>query len=333
MRGTPAFHVVNRSKRTVNLDLDADGGCARLRELLRDADIFLHDWQPGVAEARGLDAASLRALNPGLCVGWLTAYGSRGPHADLPPDEALVQALAGVCDAQYRYDPRPVFINVPVTSYAHGVVGAIAAAATLYARLRGAAGDRFELSAIAAAFAFENSAYVRAPSVVRLTGQQDPRGPIPTYRLVEASDGWLFVGALTAPFWAKMAIAAGLDDCLVDERFAGAPLAVANIDDRRELARRVDAAFATKTRDEWLRILEEADVPRAPVLSREEWARDSQVAHNNMLVDVDDPLLGATKQMNVPVTHRFSPGRIKNAAPQLNEDHARVAAGFTPPNT
>jgi crotonobetainyl-CoA:carnitine CoA-transferase CaiB-like acyl-CoA transferase len=324
LRGRPAFHVLNRSKRGVTIDLETDAGRERLRALVSDADIFLHDWQPGTAEKRGCDGASLRALNPRLVTGWLPAYGSRGPWAHLPPDEALVQALSGLCDAQYRYEPRPVFVNIPVAGYAQAIVGALTAAATLYARLRGGAGDRFELSAIGAVFQFETAAYVRAPSVVRLAGQQDPKGPVPTYRLVKASDDWLFVGALTPPFWAKMAIAAGLDDCLVDERFVGAPLAIANMDDRRELAQRVQAAFATKTREEWLQILEEADVPRAPVRSREEWANDPQVLHNKMIVGVGDPALGPTLQMGVPVTHQSSPGHVKGPAPALGEHNADV---------
>lgn len=329
LRGTAAFHVLNRSKRGVTLDIDAPSGADALRSLLATADVFLYDWPPGHDAARGLDAAALRAINSRLIVGYLPAYGSRGRWAHLPPDEALVQAVAGLSDAQYRYDPRPVYINIPVTGYAQAVVGAGMVAATLYARARSGRGDRFELSAVGAAFAMETIAWLRAEGVIRLAGQQDPKGPIPTYRLVQAKDDWFFAGALTPPFWASMAVAAGLEDELIDPRFAGAPMAIANIDDRRELAGRVDAAFATKTRDEWLRILEEADVPRAPVLSRAEWARDPQTIHNGMMVDIDDPELGATRQMGVPVRLRRSPGRISGPAPRLGEHNAVLSETHT----
>lgn len=237
------YHVLDRGKRTVALDLETEAGRAALWQLLDRADVFLYDWPPGDDERLGFTPAALRQRCPSLVTGYLPAYGSRGRWAALPPDEALVQAVSAVCDAQYRYEPRPVLVNLPVAGYAQGVVGALSVAASLYARTQSSRGDRFELSQIAATFAMETIAWLRAPSVMRLAGQQDPRGPIPTYRLVQGSDGeWLFCGALTPPFWANLAIALGLEDCLVDERFRGAPMGIANMDDRRELARRVSAA-------------------------------------------------------------------------------------------
>jgi crotonobetainyl-CoA:carnitine CoA-transferase CaiB-like acyl-CoA transferase len=321
-RSEPAFHVLNRSKRGVTLDLQSDAGRRALRSLLATADVFLQDWAPGLDAATGFGANELHGVNPRLVIGYLPAYGSRGPWAHLPVEEALVQAVAGLSDAQYRYDPRPVYINIPIGGYAQAVIGAVMVAATLYARDHRGRGDRFELSAVAATFAMETIAWLRAEGVLRLAGQQDPKGPIPTYRLVHAKDDWFFAGALTPPFWASMAVAAGLEAELIEPRFAGAPMGIASLDDRRELARRVDAAFATDTRDAWLQILEDADVPRAPVLAREEWARDPQVVHNRMIVDVHDPELGPTKQMGVPVTLRHSPGRVSGPAPRLGEHNA-----------
>ncbi len=322
LRGQPAFHVLNRSKRGIVLDLESDAGRRDLRSLLATADVFLHDWAPGRDAAIGFDAAALHGINPRLVVGYLPAYGSRGPWAHLPVDEALVQAIAGLSDAQYRYEPRPVYINIPIGGYAQAVIGAVMVAATLFARTHSGRGERFELSAVAATFAMETIAWLRAEGVIRLAGQQDPKGPIPTYRLVHAEDDWFFAGALTPPFWASMAVAAGLEAELIDARFAGAPMGIASVDDRKELARRVDAAFATNTRDAWLQILEDADVPRAPVLSRDEWARDPQALHNQMIVEVEDPVLGATRQMGVPVTLRHAPGGIVGPAPLLGEHNA-----------
>ncbi len=325
LRGQPAFHVLNRSKRSAVLDLTTGEDCVVLLGLLDDADVFLYDWAPGEDARLGFDAATLAARNPRLVTAYLPAYGSRGRWAHLPPDEALVQAVSAVCDAQYRYEPQPVLVNMPVAGYGQGIVGALAVAASLYARTQSQQGDRFELSQIAATFAMETIAWLRAPDVMRLAGQKDPRGPIPTYRLVQGSDGeWLFAGALTPPFWANLAIAAGLDDCLVDERFKGAPMGIANIDDRRELAQRVSAAFPSKPRDEWLQILEEADVPRAPVLTRSEWAQDPHVLENKMMVEIEDPVLGKTRQMGLPLTMRNSPGRIAGPAPTMGQHNSEI---------
>jgi crotonobetainyl-CoA:carnitine CoA-transferase CaiB-like acyl-CoA transferase len=323
-RSTPAFHVLNRSKRSVVLDLQADAGRADLRALLRDADVFLYDWPPRRDADLGFDSTSLRTANPRLIIGYLPAYGSDGPHADLPADEALVQAVSGAADAQFRYDAQPAYINIPIAGYAQGIIAAGAVAASLYARTQTGQGDAFELSQVAAIFAMETVAYIRAAGVQRMAGRTGPRGGIPTYRLVRASDDWLFAGALTPGFWASLAVAAGLEDCLVDPRFAAAPMGIADMDARRELAARLDEAFTHRTRDEWLEILEDAGVPRAPVLSREEFARDPQVAHNEMVIDVDDPEVGPTKQMGIPLRLGDTPGRVRGPAPRLGEHQALI---------
>ena len=70
----------------------------------------------------------------GLIAGYLPAYGSRGEHADLPPDEILVQAVSGIADAQFRWEPSPVYVNLPIAGYAHGIVAAGAVTASLFAR-------------------------------------------------------------------------------------------------------------------------------------------------------------------------------------------------------
>ena len=334
LRGSPAFHVLNRGKRSVTIDLwspvpitGESLGVSQLWRLLGQSDVFLYDWKPGVAEGLGISPDALRERTPSLIAAYLPAYGSRGPYAHLPPDEALVQALAAVCDGQYRYDPPPVLLNHNVGGYSQGLLGAIAVASSLYARLRShsGVGDRCEVSQIAGTFAMEASAWVNAETVVRMAGTLSPHGPLSTYRLVQASDGeWLFCGALTAAFWTKLAVAIGLEDCLADERFKHAPMGIADIDDRRELGQRVSDAFKTKPRDEWLRLLEEADVPRAPVASRMDWANDPHVIENNLVVEIDDPVLGKTRQPALPLTMRNHPGRIGAAAPALGAHNEEI---------
>jgi crotonobetainyl-CoA:carnitine CoA-transferase CaiB-like acyl-CoA transferase len=327
-RGTAAFHVLNRGKESIVLDTHSEAGRHELADLAARADVFLYDVPPGERKSVGLDSMLLRREHPSLIFGYLPAYGSEGPYADLAPDELLVQAVSGVCEAQFRYDPPPVMVNIPIAGYAQGIVAANAVAASLYARARSGIGDEFEVSAVAAIFAMQTGAYVLGEHVQRMAGARDPHGPIPTYRLVRASDDWLFAGALTPGFWASLAVALGLEDCLVDPRFAGAPLAIADSDARAELTHRVDAAFATRPRDEWLRILEEAGVPRAPVLSRDEYARDEQVAHNRMMIALDGPAVGSVRQMGVPVWLRDTPGRVRCGAPLLGE-HRRAGGWQT----
>lgn len=328
-RGTPAFHVLNRSKRGVVLDLTRSEGRARARELAGAADVVLVDLLPEQAERQGIGYARLSRDNQALVYCSLPSYGSKGPLATLEPDDTLVAAVTGVLGLQWSYCESPVFLVVPIVAYATGVLAALAVAATLFDRARNDHGDHIEVSGLGGAFALQTSSYLvplGALEVIRLSARKGtPRGPWPTYRVYEASDGeWFFLGALTPVFWTKLAVALGIEEYLADPRFETAPLAYPVPEDAQELSDRIAGIFATKPRQHWLDFLRQADVPAGPVQTRDEFFQDPQVIHNGMRVEIDDPEVGRTVQMGVPLLLRDTPGAIRGPAPLLGQDNDEV---------
>ena len=328
-RGAPAFHVLNRSKRGIVLDLTRRNDCDRARELASTADVVLVDRPLDEAGRLGIDYARLSERNPRLVYCHVPLYGSKGPHAGLEPDDTLAAAVSGCLGLQWSYRERPVFLVVPVVAYAAGMLAAGAIAATLFDRARTGHGDFIEVSGLGGAFALQTSAYLvplGSLDIVRLGGRRgDPKGPFPTYRVFEAGDGeWLMLACLTPVFWTKLALAMGLEPYLADPRFSGAPIAIPEEQDRRELSDRLAEMFATKHRQYWLDFLGEADVPVGPVLTRDEYLRDPQVLHNGMRVEIDDPEVGPTVQMGVPISLRGTPGGIRGPAPTLGQHSDEV---------
>ena len=328
-RGTPAFHVLNRSKRGVVLDLTCRSDRARAQELASAADVVLVDHLQGKAKEMGIDYARLSRRNPKIVYCSLPLYGSKGPWAALEPDDTLVAAVTGVLGVQWSYSESPVFLVVPVVAYATGVLAAGAVAATLFDRLRSGRGDYIEVSGLGGAFALETSTYLiplGLLEVIRLAGGRgDPKGPFPTYRVYRAADGeWLMLACLTPVFWTKLALAMGLDEYLADPRYEGAPIAIPEAQDRQELSDRLAGMFATRPRQHWLDFLREADVPVGPVLTRDEYFRDPQVLQNGMRVEIDDPEVGPTVQMGVPISLRGTPGGIRGPAPVLGQHNQEV---------
>jgi crotonobetainyl-CoA:carnitine CoA-transferase CaiB-like acyl-CoA transferase len=333
-RGTPAFHVLNRSKRGIVLDLTRREGRARARDLAAAADVLLVDQLPEHAKRQGIDCARLSRENPGLVYCSMPPYGSRGPLATLEPDDTLVAAVTGVLGLQWSYCESPVFLVVPIVAYATGVLAALAVAATLFDRARSGHGDHIEVSGLGGAFALQTSAYLvplGALDVIRLSARKGtPRGPWPTYRVYEASDGeWFFLGALTPAFWTKLAVALGIEEYLADPRFETAPLGYPVPEDAQELSDRIAGIFATKPRQHWLDFLRQADVPAGPVQARDDYFQDPQVLHNGMRVEINDPEVGPTVQMGVPLLLRDTPGGIRGPAPLLGQHNEPVLT--TPP--
>ncbi|HUS82858.1 MAG TPA: CoA transferase, partial [Dehalococcoidia bacterium] len=325
-RGKPAFHVLNRSKRGIVLDLESEDGRAKALDLAAGADIVLVDARPDALRRWGIDYAAVSARNPGAVYCDLPLHGSQGPSADLPPDDDLLAAVSGVLGMQWAYREAPVYLVAPIVSYATGVLAADAITATLFDRARTGRGDYIEVSGLGGAFALESTSYIvplAAMDIVRLGGRGDPKGPFPTYRVYRASDGeWFMLACLTPAFWTKLVLALDLVDWLADPRFEGAPVAIPVIEDREEIAGRLESLFATQPRQHWLDFLRENDVPAGPVLSRDEYLLDPQVIHDRMKVRVDDPEVGETAQMGVPLTLSDTVGGVRGAAPSLGQ-HTR----------
>jgi crotonobetainyl-CoA:carnitine CoA-transferase CaiB-like acyl-CoA transferase len=323
-RGQPGFYVVNRSKRGIVVDLGSESGRQAARDLASKADVMLVDGLQAQAADRGIDYASLSPLNPALVYCSIPLYGSKGPYAGLPADDNMVAALGCVHGNQFSYGGGPVFFVTPFVPYATAVLAAGGIATTLYERARTGRGDFVEVSGLAGAFAINAAGFVNLIDlgVERLSVlNSNPKGAAANYRVYKNADGeWLMLGALTPAFMVKLCVEMGMVDLLADPRFEGFPFAIPKEDGLQVITQRLEEAFASKPRQEWLDILKAADIPAGPVLTRNEYLKNPQVIHNKMVVEVNDPEVGPSLQIGIPLTLHDSPGAIKGPAPLLGQD-------------
>jgi crotonobetainyl-CoA:carnitine CoA-transferase CaiB-like acyl-CoA transferase len=315
-RGQPHFQVLNRSKRSVAIDLASDDGKWAIAALVKSADLVITGSTPSQLKAQGLDFASIRKINPHALVLNIPAFGSRGPEAEVDASDDLVAARAGITGSQWSRSGDPVPLVFPAASYSAGVLGASAAVAGLIAREHTGQGQELEVSLLAGALSLQTGAVLKHEKMTTLYhGPQDPLGPIPCYRLFEASDRqYLFAACGNATFWGKFALALELPELVSDPRFENAPWGIP-AEHWQALRDILEPVMRTKPRDHWLKILRDADVPCAPVMTRQEFIADRQTAAIGMRQEVRDPNLGATVQLGVPITLTATPGETVGAAP------------------
>ncbi len=319
-RGRPHFHVANRGKRSLFLDLESKTGAGEARDLIGWADIVIAGHTPARARAIGIDYESIRAINPGALVVSMPPFGSRGAEADFDACEEAVQARGGLAGNQFTRSGDPAPLTLPAVSYAAGAIAAAAAVAALIARDAGGPegrsrdGQLIEVPLLAGALSLQTGTIIRHPKLVALyaEGANDPLGPIPSFRLFQAADGlYMFVACASTVFWNKLALAIDRVDLVADPRFEGAPW---GCQENWPLLKEIlDATMRTRPRDEWLSIFHAGDVPAAPVLTRQEFVEDSQVRFLNMRREIVDPTLGPTVQMGVSITMHDTPGEIAPA--------------------
>jgi len=323
MRGLPGFHVWNRSKRSIVMDLKHEGQ-GDIQRLLAKADVVISDFLPNEARDLHLEYSDIASINPQVIYCVMPPLGSRGPHANMPMNDDLVAAYGGFFAAQWAYREGPVYIIIPLASYGAALLAAGAVGAALFARERTGRGQQVEVSWLAGSFASQMSFVVDSETPQESLWERDPLGGFsPAYRLYKASDDWLCIACVHGVFWNKLCFALGMPELVSDPRYADAPLGIA-IEHRPALKKTFAEVIATRPRSEWVRILQENDVPCAPVMTPFDFINDPQVVHNGMRVEVDDPELGKTIQIGVPVRLSKTPGAIRYPSPCLGQHSGEV---------
>ena len=319
LRGAPAFHVLNRSKAGVSLDLANVAERERLRPLLAAADVVIVGGAVQRHADRGLDTATLEALNERLIIVHVPAYGSRGPLRATPENETLLAAMSGILQQQWGYQDRPTALTIPLVGYAQGIMTANAIAAALLAREATGRGQVVECSGLGAAYAFQSGSFVFGDGVSAMAAMGDPKGPSPAYQLYETADGkWFFLACLTPAFWTKLLVTLERYDLLADPELQDGPLTMTDSALRARVRAELQSIFHSQSRDHWMRVLADADVPRGPVQTRTEFMNEPQVQHVRMVAALEDDQLGRTRQMGIPITFTATPGAIRGPAPALD---------------
>ncbi|MBI4299780.1 MAG: CoA transferase [Chloroflexi bacterium] len=322
LRASPLW---NRGKRSITLDLRQTDCREIARRLLLGADAALLDLLPNEATAFGLDYESLAPSNPRLVYCSLTPFGRargwEGRHATAD----IVAAHGGIMAGQGGSEKSPIFVVARIPENAAAILCSIGITTALYVREQTGRGQKVELSLLAAGIAMNSAAHIIAEGITPMYGpKRDQQGGMPVYRHFQCGDGqWLFLACGHQTFWNRTCIVLGLEHLVADQRFENAPWGIPT-EHRLALQSAVAEVIRTRPRDEWLRLLEEADVPCAAVESAADFIDHPQVLHNGMIVDVEDPDVGPTRQMGIPVLMGLTPGKIKAPAPRAGQHTEEV---------
>ena len=323
-RTEPAYRIWDRGKESVFLDVQADADA--FRRIAAASDVLIESWPPssGIHEIAGYEA--LAPINRRLVHCSITAYGRNGPLRDEPAHPDLVMARAGILASQPSFDGDPIHVVHPLPQVGAGLLAAQGIVASLIAREKTGAGRKVETSLLAGALVYSpkvgGDSYAPRPYVAT------PSGGSPFYSVMECSDGdWLHLGCIHLGFIERAAEAMGIAEVVAQPKYGFGrspdtePL-------RQELYDTVADTVRTKTYAEWAEIFERADVPYARASTAEEGMKNEQALHNEMVIEVDDPLLGRVTQMGLPIKLSRTPGRVSRGAPVPGEHTSAVLAEF-----
>jgi crotonobetainyl-CoA:carnitine CoA-transferase CaiB-like acyl-CoA transferase len=307
----------NRNKRSVALDLKDPRGRELLDRLVAGADVFVQNFRPGVAERMGIGEDAIRQAAPDIVYVSISGFGERGPYAGKPVYDPLVQALSGLTTVQGGSDSvRPRLIRTVLPDKLTGFTAAQAITSALLARERSGEGQHVRLSMLDTIMAFLWSSDMGGQTFVGdETAEEEAQSFIDL--IYETADGYISVAVQSDKEWAGLAAALDKPEWLDDPRFKTAASRHENIDARLGLTQDV---LLTRTADEWLARLEDADVPCAPVLRRRDVVDHPQIAANETVVESDHPQAGRLRQARPAPRFSKTPPAHRHGAPALGQD-------------
>ena len=291
------FAVVNRSKRSLAIDLKQEESKKIIYKLIESADVIIDNFRPGALERLGLDYETINQYNPRIIQMSITGYGETGPYSKRRVYDPLIQATAGVCDAQ-SIEGQPKYMKTLMCDKITSLTAAQAMTAALYKREQTNKGQRVTLSMLDTALYF-----MWSDSMYNYSWHGDDWAPMPNiadfYEPVKTKDGHIALVAINDSEFAGVLKAIGKEDLLEDERFSTTENRLMNVMEMQEILLN---AYSEFTSDELVKRMEENDVPAAKINKREEIFSDPQVINNNSVIntkkDGEDLLKGPKPPAN-----------------------------------
>jgi alpha-methylacyl-CoA racemase len=323
--GGALFLALNRGKRSIRIDLKSERGAEVLLALVRDADVLLESFRPGVMDRLGVGYERLREENPGLVYCSITGYGQNGPNRDRAGHDVNYLALGGMLGLTGQPGGAPIQAAGQVADIGGGaLMGAVGILIALRERDRSGEGQFVDCSMFDGALSWLGL----VAAELLATGQTPARGELPLagrfncYRPYECADGWVALGALEPKFW--KAWCDGVDRADLLGNAFDPPGSASH--------RAVSEVFRSRTRDQWTRFSEVHDCCLEPVLDLDETLESELVRAREMVVTLAQP--GATQPvqlLGLPIKLGRTPGDPARApGPALGEhtDALLAAAGF-----
>lgn len=314
-----AMHaLLNRSKRSLALDLKKPGAVEIIYKLVKTYDIVVEQFRPGVMDRLGIGYEALREINPGLIYCSITGYGQTGPYKDRAGHDNNYLSLAGVMSHTGRKDSGPAAMGIQLADVGGGSFGAVTGilAAVIQRQLTGQ-GQTVDVSMFDMSVAWNSLAlgsyFVSGENPDFERGNLNGGGYYDYYR---TGDGrYMSVGSLEPKFWQGFCQAIGRPELVAQgaNRHHEAQLA---------LKAEIGKEFAKKTQAEWVEIFAKYDVCVEPVLTAAETTLHPQTVARNLIVEVPKPDGATQKQVASPLKFSGSEATYSHIGVELGQ-HTR----------
>lgn len=322
-----SFLLLNRNKQSITLDLKTEPGKRILLDLVREADVLIEGFRPGVMRRFGLAYETLNEINPRLIYCAISGYGQDGPDHLKAGHDLNYMAEAGALQLFGKAGEGPIVPGLSIADVGGGsLMATTGILAALHARHRTGKGQLVDVSMYDGAIAWLalHAADQLFAGIEPRGGERPFIGQAPCYNVYRCADGKYFaLGFIEEHFWVRFCQHLQLDELQHDQWPTG---------ERCQLQQQVLATlFATRPRDAWVETFKNVDLPVGPVLDMAEALNAPHARHRQMLQHIEHPVEGVIPQLGFAVKYSMTPCTLRSPPPLLGEHNDSVlgALGYS----
>ncbi len=324
-----SFLAQNANKRSLTLNLKLEGGREILRRLVRDADVLVENFRPGVMTRLGFSYESLRELNPRLIYCAISGFGQTGPDADKPAYDQIIQGLSGVMAINGDERLNPLRCGFPVCDTVGGLNAAFAIMAALFHRARSGEGQFIDvalLDSIMPLLGWVAANWLIGGQPPQLMGNDNftaaPSGTFAT------ADGFINIAANQQEQWEHLTDAVGAPELKTDPRFRERDTRKRN---RAALTPLLEDKLRSRPTAEWVCLLNRIGVPAGAIPTLQEALASPQIAHRHTLQSVHADGIGDLQLFALTAKFERTPASVETPPPLLgaHTDAVLAEAGYS----
>jgi len=321
------YAFLNRNKKGLTLNLRSEKGKFIFRELVKTADVVVNNFKPGTMEKLGIGYDVLREINPGIIYASSSGFGSYGPLSNRPAYDNIAQALGGMMSITGYPDGPPVKIGPAVGDNFTGTYMSLAIAMALYRREKTGIGQELEVAMVDTVISILEGAVIQYTLKGEMNGRVGNIDPYTSpFDMYECKDGYIVIAAASQNLWEDLCRAMGKPELIDDPELLTTQLRVENYFTKlKPIFVEWTAGYMVA---ELQKILELKGIPNAPVLNIEQMVNHPNTEAREMVVEVEDPVLGPIRVPGVPIKMFGTPGSVSAPAPLLGQHNTEILASL-----
>jgi len=322
IRGEGVYYMLlNKNKKSITVNTRAPEGIDIMRKLLKNADVLLENFRPGVMDRMGLSYEAVHALNPKLIYCSISGYGQEGPLWDKPGFDVMIQAESGFMDIT-GFDV-PTRVGIAIADLVGGLYGAQGILTALIARKKTGEGQHVDialLDSLVSLLSYQAGIYIATGESPTRKGNRHPLST--PYEDFATEDGRVIIAAGNQRLWETLCTKVLMQpDLIKDPRFLTMADRNANEPALKQI---IEGITSKKTTDEWIKLLGQEGIPCGRIRRVGEVLESENTKAREMMVEVEDPARGKMKLLGIPVKLSNTPGDIRLTPPLLGQHTEEV---------